>query len=109
MIALEAGGARMAGFALASALLATWSDIDEPGSFISRRVRLVLTLLVGGLLALVGWSAAAAGTSDGGEGTSDGGEGDPSDGPRPPSGGRGRPRRKAAEQAAEQTAEASTT
>jgi membrane-bound metal-dependent hydrolase YbcI (DUF457 family) len=65
MIALEAGGARMAGFALASALLATWSDIDEPGSFISRRVRLVLTLLVGGLLALVGWSAAAAGMLDG--------------------------------------------
>jgi hypothetical protein len=49
------------------------------------------------------------GTSDGGEGTSDGGEGDPSDGSRPPSGGRGRPRRKVAEQAAEQTAEASTT
>lgn len=54
-------GYRMAALTLASALLATWPDIDEPGSFISRRARRVIALISGVVLALVGWGVAAAG------------------------------------------------
>lgn len=43
----------------ASALLATWPDIDEPRSFISRRVRAVVTIFCMGWLAVVGYRYAA--------------------------------------------------
>jgi len=54
-------GYRVAALTLASALLATWPDIDEPGAFISRRVRTVVSLITAVVLALVGWGVAAAG------------------------------------------------
>jgi hypothetical protein len=49
------------GFAAASGFLATWPDIDEPGSFISRRVRMVLALMGGVLFAIAGWMLVAQG------------------------------------------------
>jgi hypothetical protein len=49
------------GFAAASGFLATWPDIDEPGSFISRRVRMVLALVGGVLFAIAGWMLVAQG------------------------------------------------
>jgi membrane-bound metal-dependent hydrolase YbcI (DUF457 family) len=42
---------------LTSAFAASWPDIDEPGSFVSRRVRWTITILTGLLLALVGLMA----------------------------------------------------
>lgn len=41
---------------LASAVAATWPDVDEPHSFAGQRVRWTLTILTGLLLALVGFS-----------------------------------------------------
>jgi hypothetical protein len=38
-----------------SALLATLADIDEPNSWIGRRVRFLLSVLAGLLLAFAGW------------------------------------------------------
>jgi membrane-bound metal-dependent hydrolase YbcI (DUF457 family) len=45
---------RDAGVVVASAFLASWPDIDEPNSFISRRVRWTTSIVVGLLLALAG-------------------------------------------------------
>jgi membrane-bound metal-dependent hydrolase YbcI (DUF457 family) len=42
----------------ASAIAATWPDIDEPNSFAGRRVRWTITILTGLLLALVGMALA---------------------------------------------------
>jgi membrane-bound metal-dependent hydrolase YbcI (DUF457 family) len=43
---------------LASAFAASWPDIDEPGSFVSQRVRWTVTIVTGLLLALVGLTLA---------------------------------------------------
>jgi hypothetical protein len=42
-------------FAGGSALLATLADIDEPNSWIGRRVRFLLSVLAGMLLGWAGW------------------------------------------------------
>jgi LexA-binding, inner membrane-associated putative hydrolase len=42
-------------FAICSALLATLADIDEPNSWIGRRVRFLLSVLAGLLLGWIGW------------------------------------------------------
>ena len=42
-------------FAGGSALLATLADIDEPNSWIGRRVRWILSVLAGLLLSWAGW------------------------------------------------------
>jgi membrane-bound metal-dependent hydrolase YbcI (DUF457 family) len=49
----------LAGLVAGSAVLATWSDIDEPGSWIARRARTALTLLGAVLGAAAGWAAGA--------------------------------------------------
>jgi membrane-bound metal-dependent hydrolase YbcI (DUF457 family) len=49
----------LAGLVAGSAVLATWSDIDEPGSWIARRARTALTLLGAVLGAAAGWAVAA--------------------------------------------------
>jgi membrane-bound metal-dependent hydrolase YbcI (DUF457 family) len=43
---------------LTSAFAASWPDIDEPGSFVSQRVRWTITILTGLVLALVGLALA---------------------------------------------------
>jgi len=49
----------LAGLVAGSAVLATWSDIDEPGSWIARRARTALTLLGAVLGAVAGWAVGA--------------------------------------------------
>ena len=56
----------LAGLVAGSAVLATWSDIDEPGSWIARRARAALTLLGAVLGTAAGWAVGARRLAPGG-------------------------------------------